>query len=58
MKNPIIQPFIKAIDKKALKKLNKKQLDKLNKILKPPALQASWTGLTEIKTAAKPPKAV
>ena len=33
MKNPIIQPFIKAIDNKALKKLNKKQLDKLNKIL-------------------------
>ena len=33
MKNPIIQPFIDAIDKKALKKLNKKQLDKLNKIL-------------------------
>tara|TARA_B100000424_G_C22687122_1_gene375874 strand:- start:368 stop:478 length:111 start_codon:yes stop_codon:yes gene_type:complete len=33
MKKPIIQPFIDAIDKKALKKLNKKQLDKLNKIL-------------------------
>jgi len=33
MKNPIFQPFINAIDKKALKKLNKKQLNKLNKIL-------------------------
>ena len=33
MKNPILQPFINAIDKKALKKLNKKQLNKLNKIL-------------------------
>ena len=33
MKNPIIEAFINAIDKKALKKLNKKQLDKLNKIL-------------------------
>ena len=33
MKNSIIQPFINAIDKKALKKLNKKQLDKVYKIL-------------------------
>ena len=33
MKNPIIQPFINAINTKALKKLNKKQLDKLNKVL-------------------------
>ena len=31
---------------------------RLNKILDPPALQASCTGSTEIKTAAKPPKAV
>ena len=32
--------------------------ESLNKIFNPPALQASWTGFTEIITAANPPKAV